>query len=204
MSNHLIENMPEIGTDKPMEVMTVKEVSEILKLDKRTIQLKVKELFPDLVKERETTYLNESQVTAVKLSCEKKFAVQTDLEKELLIQQAMQYQAEKIQTMQLQITEMKPKADFYDQVTGSKDAIDIASVAKVLNAGIGRNKLFGLLRDNNILQQNNQPYQTYIDRGYFRTIEQSYTKPNGSTHINIKTVVYQKGLDYIRKKILLK
>ena len=30
-------------------------------------------------------------------------------------------------------------------------------------------------------------------------IETKYTKPDGSTHINLKTVVYQKGLDYIRK-----
>ena len=26
-----------------------------------------------------------------------------------------------------------------------------------------------------------------------------FAKPDGSTHINTKTVVYQKGLDYIRK-----
>ncbi len=52
-----------------------------------------------------------------------------------------------------------------------------------------------------VLMPNNQPYQKYIDCGYFRTIEQKYTKPDGSTHINIKTVVYQKGLDFIRRKV---
>lgn len=65
--------------------------------------------------------------------------------------------------------------------------------------GIGRNRLFQFLRDNDILMNNNQPYQQYIDRGYFRVIEQKYTKPDGTTHINIKTLVYQRGLDYIRK-----
>lgn len=40
-------------------------------------------------------------------------------------------------------TEMKPKADFYDDVTGSEDTIDIKSVAKLLNVPkMGRNKLF--------------------------------------------------------------
>ena len=196
------------------ETMTVKQVAGILQLDPRTIQVKVKELFPGIIQERKTTYLNEEQVTAVKLSCEKKFAVKTDLEKELIIQQAAMFQAEKIETLKqlngLLVEENKalikenevliPKSQFYDQVTGSKDAIDIGSVAKVLNVkGIGRNKLFQILRDKKVFQGNNLPYQNYIDRGYFRTIEQSYQKPDGSTHINIKTVVYQKGLDYIRK-----
>jgi len=101
-----------------------------------------------------------------------------------------------------QLLEQKPAVDFYKAVTNSKDAIDIGSASKVLHYGGGRHKLFVFLRDNGILMQNNQPYQEYIDRGYFRTIEQKYVKPDGSTHINIKTVVYQKGLDYIRKLLL--
>ncbi|NFF71709.1 phage regulatory protein/antirepressor Ant, partial [Clostridium botulinum] len=34
---------------------------------------------------------------------------------------------------------------------------------------------------------------------YFITIENKFEKPNGEIKINVKTVVYQKGLDYIRK-----
>jgi anti-repressor protein len=98
-----------------------------------------------------------------------------------------------------QIEVDKPKVEFFDQVADSKDAIDIGSAAKVLNLGIGRNRLFEVLRDKRILMNDNKPYQTYIDRGYFRVIEQKYTKPDGSTNINIKTLVYQRGLDYIRK-----
>lgn len=98
------------------------------------------------------------------------------------------------------IEENKPKVDFYQAVTGSKDTIDIGSVAKVLNfPNIGRNNLFAILRGKNILMSNNQPYQSFIDRGYFRTIESKFTKPDGSTSISIKTVVYQKGVDFIRK-----
>ncbi|MDA8114974.1 MAG: phage antirepressor [Acidithiobacillus sp.] len=98
------------------------------------------------------------------------------------------------------IAEMKPKADFFDTVTDSKDAVDMALAAKVLNMGIGRTKLFAFLRDEKILQLNNQPYQEFIDRGYFRVIESSYTKPDGTTHVNYKTVVYQRGLDFIVKR----
>lgn len=101
----------------------------------------------------------------------------------------------------LQITndEMKPKAEFSDAVMGSSDAIDMRKAATTLNMGIGRNKLFELLREKGVLDRHNIPYQTYIDRGYFRTIESTYNKPDGSSCINIKTVIFQKGLDFIRK-----
>lgn len=98
------------------------------------------------------------------------------------------------------IAELKPKADFFDAVAESKTAIEIGEVAKVLG-NIGRNNLFNLLRQKGVLMSNNLPYQTYVDRGYFRVIEQKYTKSNGETCINIKTLVYQKGVDYIRKLI---
>ena len=109
-------------------------------------------------------------------------------------------QAEQIEQQTALIELQKPKVEFYEAVTGSSDTIDISSVAKVLNIkGFGRNNLFEFLRDKNILMQNNQPFQTFVDRGYFRVIESKYNKPDGSSHINLKTVVYQKGLDYIRK-----
>jgi prophage antirepressor-like protein len=104
-----------------------------------------------------------------------------------------------IEEQDKKIKEMLPKAEFYDAVAGSKDAIDIGSAAKVLDMGIGRNKLFEILRNKGVLMSNNIPYQKYIDCGYFRTIEQKYSKPDGTVCINIKTLVYQKGLDFIRK-----
>jgi len=96
--------------------------------------------------------------------------------------------------------EMKPKADFFDAVADSKDAIEIGQVAKVLEIpGVGRNKLFSILREKQFLMGNNIPYQKYIDNGYFRTIEQKYSMPDGETRISIKTLVYQKGVDAIRR-----
>jgi len=109
--------------------------------------------------------------------------------------------AQELEETSAKLIEAQPKAEFYDQVTSSKDAVDMASAAKVLNMGIGRNKLFELLRDEKVLQGNNQPYQKYIDNGCFRVIESKFTKPNGDTSINLKTVVYQKGLTYISKLI---
>ena len=89
-------------------------------------------------------------------------------------------------------------------MAGSKDAIAMKDVAKVLDfIKVGRNKLFEILRNENILMKDNTPYQKYIDNGWFRTIEQKYTA-NDEICINIKTLVYQKGVDSIRKLLLSK
>jgi anti-repressor protein len=102
---------------------------------------------------------------------------------------------------QAKVKELEPKAAFFDAVADSKTAIAMGDVAKVLAVpGIGRNKLFEILRDKRILQRDNVPYQEYVDRGYFRVIEQKY-QVDGEPRISIRTLVYQKGLDYIRKLV---
>lgn len=101
-----------------------------------------------------------------------------------------------------QIEEMKPKAEFFDAVADSKTAISMNEVAKVLSIkGYGRNNLFEFLRNEGILDRFNVPYQRYVDCGWFRVIEQKYMK-NGEQQISTKTLVYQKGVDAIRRKIL--
>jgi len=125
------------------------------------------------------------------------------LNPDAIIKLAMQLKEERQKRLEAEktIQIMKPKAEFFDAVAGSKDAIDMNRAAKLIyeETRLGRNKLFKLLRDKGILMKDNIPYQEYIDKGYFRTIEQKYTKPDGTTHIYIKTLVYQKGLEFIRK-----
>lgn len=124
------------------------------------------------------------------------------LNPDTLIQLAQNLKAEQERNKQLtaKIELDAPKVEFYDAVTDSKTAIPMGQVAKVLNyKGYGRNNLFEFLRDKKVLMQNNMPYQKYIDCEYFRVIEQKYTKPDGEIAISIKTLVYQKGVDYIKK-----
>lgn len=109
--------------------------------------------------------------------------------------------AEQVERLSIENKELKPKAEFFDAVTDSKDAIPMADVAKVLDMGIGRNKLFDFLRKQNILMENNRPYQKYIDAGYFRVVEQKFDKGYGEVGINIKTLVFQRGVDFIRKRL---
>jgi hypothetical protein len=105
-------------------------------------------------------------------------------------------------TLQAKVEADAPKVEFYDDVTGSNDTIDIGTVAKVLNRPkMGRNNLFAFLRGKKVLDRHNAPYQRYIDMGWFRQIETKWQKPNGDWQIGIKTVVFQKGVEGIRKLV---
>ena len=129
-----------------------------------------------------------------------------DLEKawntpEQIMARALKVADQTINNLTVKIEEMKPKADFFDAVADSKTAISMNEVTKVLDIrGYGRNNLFEFLRDSKILDQRNVPYQRYVDNGWFRVIEQHYMK-NGEPVVTTKTLVYQKGVDAIRKMI---
>lgn len=121
----------------------------------------------------------------------------------MIAQETLKRKEQRLLEAEAKIKENAPKVEFYNAVTGSEDTIDMRTVATVLNMGIGRNKIFEVLRDKHVLDRKNMPYQKYIDLGYFRTVETQYTKSDGTNCINIKTVVFQKGLDFIRKTLTL-
>ena len=207
--------MKRIGEEQKM---TVKEVAVALGVSDRTIQRHLKEmreegLSDNVVARGKEAVLSEKEVTIIKARIERSGRtdlrniaelpnISTDLEMMALDAKVSAWKTRKIEELQKQLADAQPKIAFHDAVTGSKDTIDIGEAAKVLAIpGLGRNKLFERLRNEGILMQNNQPYQKYVDAGYFRTIESSYTKPDGSTHVSIKTVVYQRGLNFIRKVV---
>jgi len=192
--------------------MTTKETALALGVSESTIQRHAKEL--GLTENGKQTELDERAVTIIKTKIERSGRsdlrnvaelpnINTDLEMMVLDAKVSEWKTRKIEQLQKQLADAQPKIAFHDAVTGSSDTIDIGEAAKVLAIpGLGRNKLFDVLRNKGILMLNNQPYQKYVDAGYFRTIETSYTTPDGSTHVNIKTVVYQRGLAFIRKVVL--
>jgi anti-repressor protein len=102
-----------------------------------------------------------------------------------------------------EIEAIAPMKNFYIAVTESDDWMEFSAGVKVLGVkGFGRNKVLELLRDRKILRYNNEPYQEYVERGYFKTIEQIFDNPQtGETMINRKPMMSQKGLDFIRKII---
>jgi len=107
-----------------------------------------------------------------------------------------------IQEQQKQIENMKPKVDFYDKVTPTPKLLNLSKCAKILNfKNIGRNNLFSVLRDIDVLQPNNEPYQKYVDQNYFCIKEKEIEVQPGFIKIYAQTFVTQKGLDFIRRKL---
>jgi prophage antirepressor-like protein len=69
----------------------------------------------------------------------------------------------------LKLIEQKPKVEAYDTFMTGKNAQLVGVVAKTF--GMGRNKLFELLREEKILMADNVPYQDYLQ--YFEVIQKS-------------------------------
>ena len=193
---------------KSEKTVTTKELAEVLGVDVSTVIKTVKRLneTSDVLpkfKQGQTPRYTEEQATLIKQDIQKHHNlasrqidnVTTDTEMMMNIQRDFAWLVQKNK-------ELQAKADFYDCVTGSKDTVDMKECAKVINfRGWGRNKIFELLRQKGVLDRGNQPYQRYCDMKYFRIIESKYVLPTGEVKISLKTVVYQRGLDFIRKLI---
>jgi len=103
----------------------------------------------------------------------------------------------KFDQLAIDVQEMKPKAIFYDAVTETEQLYSIGRVAKILKDDghpIGRNRLFKILREQNILMPSREPYQRYVNNSMFKMV---LSKKN----LYAKTVATGKGLQYIKKII---
>ena len=67
----------------------------------------------------------------------------------------------------------------------------MADVAKTLDMGMGRNKLFKFLRNKQILDSYNRPYQRFVDAGYFKLSENKYMAGDNCV-VSTTTYVKQK------------
>lgn len=102
---------------------------------------------------------------------------------------------ERLQALQI---ENKPKIEAFEALMSSEDLIDFLEFSKIIK--IGRNTLFSKLREHGVLMRDNMPYQYYIDRGYFKCIENAFTQ-NNIKRIYTKTMITAKGQDYLVRKL---
>ena len=102
-----------------------------------------------------------------------------------------------------QLIEQKPKVEFADCVGSSKDLLTIGQFSKLVhdeNIPVGRNRLFKWMRDKGYLRQNNEPYQQYIDSGYFKVKEGAKQNQYGSKLFTV-TLITGKGQIYFAEKL---
>lgn len=72
------------------------------------------------------------------------------------------------------IEQQKPLVDFANHVGDTKDLITVGQLAKLAkdeHIKIGRNRLFEWLRQHKYINNRNEPYQQYVECGYFKVKE---------------------------------
>lgn len=115
-------------------------------------------------------------------------------------------QEEKI-ALENKIKADEPLVEFAKHVSETSDLIDIGMLSKVAkkeNINIGRNKLFEWLRNNGYLMSRgihkNEPYQKWIDKGYFELREFTYKTAYGD-NVGFKTYATGKGQIFVIEEL---
>lgn len=124
-------------------------------------------------------------------------------------QESKRLEQEKNKTLIAKIEQDKPLTDFGKAISSTNASIGVGSFAKIieksLNIKFGRNKCFEWLRENGFLiskkgSSHNQPYQKWINSGYFEVSEHLRQNSNYQ-QIDIVTLITGKGQEYLFNKI---
>ena len=196
------------------KTMTVKEVARILGVTERTVQRHLKAIRADLdnvveVQNGIPSSISEAETTLIKKKIEASGRndiiipsklPKTNLEKQLLIRQAMQLQNEMIaeleaenERLKIENAEAKPKAEYYDTLIDRGNSTNLRNTAKEL--GIPEKQFIKQLQLDGYVyrDQKNQLclYAEYVKKGYFEMKEWQHGKKNG-----IQTLITVTGKQY--------
>ena len=97
----------------------------------------------------------------------------------------------------------KPKVEFYETVNETKALLLVREYAKIISSNgfiIGEKKLFRWLRENRFLNNQNEPYQKFIDMGIFNVKEKVIENGNRA-FISRTSLITGKGQTYIFEKL---
>lgn len=127
----------------------------------------------------------------------------------LVANDTMNRQKARIDAMEAENAELRPKALFADAVAASESTCLVGELAKMLRQNgveIGQNRLFDWLRERGYLgkggSNRNVPTQASMDMGLFRIKETAVTHSDGRVTINRTPKVTGKGQVYFVQKLL--
>jgi anti-repressor protein len=104
----------------------------------------------------------------------------------------------KVLELQEKIEIDKPKVEFANQLLSATNSLDFGTSCKAMVLPFGRNTMFEICRKLNFIMLNNQPYQSFIDQGYFTLLETSYVHPkSGDRVLTTKTMITSKGQSWL-------
>lgn len=177
--------------------MTAREVAWTLGVVPEAILKHVRELYPDAIRNGQTTYLDERQVTEIKRRMRPTTEVVgavTSLEIEEMTLKVIAYHKSEADRLRSELSVAAPKAAIADRIAVADGRRTISDVGKI--NGVGPRKLFSLLEERGIIYRGSdgrwRPYQSWVDAGYFELKESTYETPDGS-HLAVQTYVTGAG-----------
>jgi len=116
----------------------------------------------------------------------------------------------KIQRLEAENTEMRPKARFADAVACAETDIPVGELAKILKGNgvdIGQIRLVEWMRENEFLMRRvgadwGAPTQKAMDLGLFRVTETAVTRSDGRVSVSRAAMVTGKGQQYFTNMLL--
>lgn len=187
--------------EQPMFILNIDYAKQILmresKYVRRAVILYLNKL-ENKIKELESQISSKDKLMLNIMNSQSKLEIATNVAKFNIeyiqpLENNLKEEKDKVILKDLELKSQKHKIDLYDTIADKDKTFTMSEVAKLINyIGIGRNILFEILRLNGILRANNEPYQTYVDRGWFKIII-----TEKADKVVPQTVVYQKGIEKI-------
>ena len=114
--------------------------------------------------------------------------------------------SKRIQQLSQKVSEQQPKVDVYNRICNAENLKSVDQVAD--NLGFGRNNFFSIMRGQGIFfyskdadgRKINLPKREYIERGYFVTKEEPFTRGDKDI-LYTKIYVTGKGEVWLAKKL---
>ena len=192
------------------ELVTTRELAQMLGVDVKTIQRTSARLFDiDVVKSisnggRPSQAFTKAQATAIKIELQNHskiakngfdtLTVSNDLEGELLVKRAMAYQDQKIRELQRR-AEVAEKS--LNRISDGTGCFSMNQTAKALKLPYGNIKLYERLRGEGILNADNSPKQEQVNAGHFKVVVKFVNEKIGNKPVTLTT---GRGLVYLAKR----
>ena len=196
-----VEYKDKKGESRPMYILTLNQAKQVLMRESKYVR-KAVILYIEKLEKRIIELENQLSTKDVLMlnivNSQSKLEIATNIAKFNIeyvqpLENNLKEEKDKVILKDLELKNQKHKVDLYDTIADKDKTFTMSEVAKLINyIGVGRNRLFEILRINEILRANNEPYQQYVDRGWFKIIV-----TEKGNQVVPQTVVYQKGIEKI-------